>query len=239
MIIKDLINRTEKIITAYDYQCRLCHREVFNGEKFCLSCQKDIAENDQSICLNCGRKTSVTTVRCFSCSYDWHVDKARSAYLYDGNVSLAVKKFKYRNKRYLGDVFVEKLREIYLKNEFNADVITFVPVTKSQRFFRSYNHSEYLAKKLSLAVGVECLELLKKIKDTDNQFRLSKDERRKNLKGSFEATKNVDLNGKRILIVDDVLTTGATSDEIARILKKRGAKSVYLLTVASTVLKND
>ncbi|MGN0819673.1 MAG: ComF family protein [Christensenellaceae bacterium] len=239
MIIKDLIKEFENKATSLGYQCRLCHREVFNGERFCEECRKGITENDESICVKCGRKTTVSVKRCFSCSYDWQVDKARSVYIYEGNVSLAIKKFKFRNERYLGDVFAEKLYETYLKNAFSADLITFVPVTRARKFFRSFNHSEYLARKLAELCGTECVGLLKKVKETDNQFRLKRDERQKNLKGSFEADKSLPIQGKKILVVDDVLTTGATSDEIARILKKGGAKSVYLLTVASTVLKQD
>ena len=96
-----------------------------------------------------------------------------------------------------------------------------------------------LAKAISVRTGIPVIEVaLKKVKATVEQKNLSKSERAKNLKGSFKAEKRSAIKDKRLLLVDDVLTTGATADEACRILLAAGAAKVFLATAASVEYKS-
>ena len=97
---------------------------------------------------------------------------------------------------------------------------------------RGYNQSKLMADRLGEIVNVPSIELVEKVYETQRQATLTASERQENLKGSFKP-KNIDLKGKTITIVDDVLTTGVTMNLIAKQLKKMGASKVYVLTVAS------
>ena len=98
---------------------------------------------------------------------------------------------------------------------------------------RGYNQSYILAKGLSERLNVELFESVEKIKQTKRQATLTKKERQKNLVGAFKITDKKSVKDKTIVIVDDVTTTGATSEVLAERLKSAGARNVYLITVAS------
>ena len=103
---------------------------------------------------------------------------------------------------------------------------------------RGYNQSKLMADSLSEILNVPSVELVEKLYETERQATLTASERKDNLKGSFKA-KDIDLTGKTVTIIDDVLTTGVTMDLVAKQLKKMGAVKVYALTVASVGKKID
>ena len=105
-------------------------------------------------------------------------------------------------------------------------------MTKERLNERGYNQSKLMAEGLSEILNVPTLELVEKVYETDRQATLTASQRKENLKGSFKG-KKIDLKGKTVTVIDDVLTTGVTMDLIAKELKKMGAEKVYALTVAS------
>jgi len=110
--------------------------------------------------------------------------------------------------------------------------ITPVPLHKDKLHLRGYNQSFLLAKELSVLLHLPCdAQLLERTRQTDAQAKMTREERLKNVKNAFVATK--DVNGEIILLIDDVLTTGATVDACAKALKKNGAEKVFVLTVAT------
>ena len=166
-----------------------------------------------------------------------NVDKARSAYDYLSPISNLIMQLKYFDRQFLADFFANELANLYRKNYFNADFICFVPMTDKAKRKRGFNQGELIANALSCKVGVPVKNILTKVKETPRQAKLSREQRLKNLKGCFKAQPKKEIDGKVILLVDDVLTTGATSETVAETLKKKGAKAVYLLTVASVTTK--
>ena len=216
-----------------NYTCSLCDKEVFNGEDFCQKCSSEIYKIENR-CNHCGRKTPYVVNYCSSCiDKNIDFDFARSIYDYLGNIPKIIQSFKYNEKAYLAQIFSKKLKEIYLKEFITADVIIGVPMTEKAKLKRGYNQSELLAKCLSREIGVECnFEICKKVKETERQATLNVLERAKNLQGAFVVYKK-DIVGKNVLIVDDVLTTGVTVNNIAKLLKKKGANKVFVLTIAS------
>ncbi len=220
------------------WRCNVCDKEIFNGKYFCEDCERKLPLNDEYYCEHCGRKLKAPSSYCTSCKGKMiSVDKARSLYDYKEPIDSLVMQLKYYDRRYLADAFGEMLANLYRKSYFNADFLCYIPMSEKAIKERGFNQGELITNALSEEIEVPVKQVLLKVKETERQAKLSREERLKNLKGSFKATSKRDIEGKTIVIVDDVLTTGATSETVAEILKKKGAKAVYLLTVASVPSK--
>lgn len=113
------------------------------------------------------------------------------------------------------------------------DVITWVPIHGRRKWKRGYDQSELLAQRIGNKLGMPCVKLLKKVRHTKAQSGLNgESERRANVLGAYALLPDVQVEGKRILLVDDVVTTGATLSECARILRMAGAVQVFCVTLA-------
>lgn len=216
-----------------DYTCSVCGAEVFDSRPFCQACFEKTELISGYKCDKCGRATLSPKGECDSCRGKHEVDKSRSVFVYGGSIASAIRKLKYSSAKYLAEVLAPYLKTACIAEFFAPDVIGFIPMTERAEYERGYNQSRLLAEELGKLLDCSVEELLVKTKETENQASLGYEERMKNLKGSFKATEKKPIKDKRVLLVDDVLTTGATSDEAASVLKKAGAKSVYLLTLAS------
>ncbi len=234
--IKKLISPFTNLLYDESLTCDICGKEVFHGEDFCKECEDNIFFVGEDFCLKCGRHTLAKCSTCSNCK-DYQVDLARSVFQYDGAIKRLIHKLKYRNARYLVRICVDYLVKTLIENKLEFDIITYVPMSEKSVFVRGYNHTKKLAEELGKVTGHEVIDLLIKDFETKNQVGLSFKERKENLKGSFKVTDKRQVKGKKILVVDDVLTTGATSNEIAIELKKAKAESVYLLTLASVTNK--
>lgn len=234
-LIKKILENIDGVMFDKGLTCNLCGREVFHREDFCKDCLDTIDFNDGPICSCCGRKTPIATKRCDSCKGEWAVDLARSAFTYRGGAEGLIKALKYGGKQYLAEVLAPYLKQVYVENYFAPDFITFVPMTDEAIQKRGFNQAYLLARELAKITDNRCIEALLKKKETTQQEQLSAKERQINLEKCFAVTNKWEVFGKLVLLVDDVLTTGATAHACAKALKEAGAKSVYLLTVASVV----
>ncbi|MBO5714068.1 MAG: ComF family protein [Clostridia bacterium] len=159
--------------------------------------------------------------------------RARSAFVYQQPIDQFIKKLKFYNKRFYVEILAEYLSITYFKHVFTPDVITYVPMTQKSQRKRGYNQSKLLALGLSSRVNVEVVDCLEKVKETQRQSKLTKSQRQKNLKGAFKVVNKSLIKNKRVLLVDDVLTTGTTVNAVCEKLLKAGAVAVDVLTVAS------
>ena len=224
----------DKYVFNVKWKCNVCGKEIFSGEYFCAECEENLPFIKGAICDNCGRQTLMDVKYCSTCKiYAKSIDKGRSVFNYEKPIDLLIQKFKYSDGRYLAEVFASFLGNLYTKNNFDADYITFVPMSKKAFKKRGYNQSELLCQELSKKIGVEVFYGIEKVKETDRQATLKRKERVKNLKTAFRIKDKKKIVGKNVLIVDDVTTTGSTLDTISNKLKSAGAKYVYFLTVAS------
>ncbi len=215
--------------------CNICGKEVFDDAYLCDECAKDFKLNDGYTCPVCGRKTNLPQI-CLECKDRPPLFKrAVSALVYEGNASkliIAFKNGKTYHKRYFAELLAEKCRQFE-----DADSLCFVPMTEKAVRKRGYNQSELLAKELSEKLGLPLLKnAVVKNRETESQKTLSYRERAENLKGCFTAYKG-EVNGRSIILVDDVFTTGATAEAVIKELLKKGAKCVYLATIASVEYK--
>ena len=237
-----MIERLKRILNRwvfYDkWRCHSCNREVFSEEYFCKDCEKQIAFNDKNICNHCGRALINAQAYCQTCSsHEKYVDIARSPFIYEGEIARLIKNFKYNKRYFFKDMFCEYMKRTCIKNMFDPDVVVYVPMTKREKRKRGFNQSKILAKQLSKIMNLPLVDAISKSKDTKRQATLDKEQRLKNLQDAFTVEKSM-VKGKKVLIVDDVTTTGATAESIAKKLKKAGAVKVMLITVASVPSKD-
>ena len=224
----------QNIFFQTNYTCNICGKEIFSGKYFCDKCESVLPRIDKNKCDHCGRVTFYAVKYCDSCvKRNINFDTARSVFDYVEPIDNLIKDFKYKGKRYLSEVFANELKNLYYSEFITADAIVYVPMTEERLNERGYNQAGLIAKELGEILNLPVLDnAIRKTRETSRQANLNKDERRHNLSKTFTAYKK-EVNGKNLLLVDDVLTTGATADIIAEYLKKKGAKTVTVLTIAS------
>lgn len=229
MDIKRLRKRLSEILFPQGFTCDICGVETF-GDNLCPDCKKTVAFNFGTTCPLCGRRT-VRPELCLECKEKPPAFKrAVSAIVHqDGGVFL-VKKFKSGGaylKEFFADLLVRKL-----ENFPKFDGIVFVPATKKSVRKRGYNQSLLLAESVGERLSVEVIkDAIEKVAETKEQKNLTRAERQSNLASCFKIKNKDAVKDKTLLLVDDVLTTGATAETLCSLLLKAGAKAVYLATV--------
>jgi ComF family protein len=152
--------------------------------------------------------------------------------IFEGPLRQAIHHLKYSGRSSLAEPLGRFLTECWIAGPLPADLIVPVPLHKARLHERGYNQSTLLARQLARASGLPLAEeALKRIRATTPQVSLNAIEREANVRDAFEAHANL-VVGRRILLVDDVCTTGATLDACSRALKQGGATSVWALTLA-------
>ena len=235
--IKDFFKKFVELLTPTGVTCVNCGKEIFKGS-LCESCSKEFFKNDKHRCVRCSRPTvSCDDVVCEQCKKmgDTYYDKAFSPLVYTGVTLGLIRKYKYDERRdigvFLSDFMVEEYSSVP-----KVDLIIPVPMWGKKYQNRLYSTADELARLVSDKVGVEyCHDLVLKTRDTGTQTKLSGTERLENVKGSFRVKRRSYTKDKSILIIDDVFTTGATANEVARVLKGAGASKVYVLTSAIAI----
>ncbi len=216
-------------------RCVSCRTDIFDDGYLCPDCQEKLPFISKgNYCRHCGRKTAIMTNYCDTCkNVLTNIDLGRSVFSYEDDIVRLVTGYKFRDNRYLKTFFATEMCKKVKDADITADLITYVPMTDKAKKQRGFNQSEYLARELSKRLGLPLLSVLEKVKETHKQVGLSRNERLKNLEDAFKVTDKKLVDGKCVLIVDDVTTTGATAEVLATRLKKAGAKQVFLISIAS------
>jgi len=199
----------------------------------CPECWQTIHIYKGPSCQRCGKPlVSDVSITCGGCLEDEPFFKyARSAGLYEGALREAINIFKYYRVKRLS----KPLSEIMLKiaDPLGIDIVIPVPLSKKRLREREFNQSALLAKHLADYTNTKLVaDCLIKIKETRSQVGLSAKERQVNVRGAFGIINEDLINGKNIILVDDVFTTGATIRECSKLLKRKGARNIYVLTLA-------
>lgn len=216
----------------YPQRCRYCENVIDIRKEICHTCENTLKRIEGEICKLCGADVD----NCH-CGHKKHYYKYICApFYYEGAASRAIWRFKFRNATRLSLIFAEDMVECFNKHYrgYDFDLCTFVPSAKDDLKNRGYNQAELLAKDFSSITGIVCEDVLTKMFQTETQHSLSSSERSGNLAGAIELKDDVDLLNKRILLIDDIKTTGATLNECAKMLLIGGAAEVFCLTVAIT-----
>ncbi len=211
--------------------CVNCHKE---GTYLCISCIKKIPRLDRQRCLVCQKPSPFgkTHTDCAKTKIDGII----SALPYhDTVIKKLISTYKYNFvdlSDILGQFIIEEIRNQELNNFFKDFIIVPVPLHKRRLRWRGFNQSLLLAQKLSVELQLPIsTDLIARTRYTRPQIELKHDERKENIKGAFAVNESVE--NKKILIIDDVVTTGSTLNELARILKKKNAHSVWAITLAA------
>ncbi|MFA5114937.1 MAG: ComF family protein [Candidatus Omnitrophota bacterium] len=226
-------------------KCPACKKSVKdrgNAEvHLCADCWGKIKRNAPPFCYRCGRRLksqNLTKNICPSCvRRPLHFDRAFSPCLYEGPVKELIHEFKYGNKEHLA-LFLSKLMADFI-HEYNlpidfVDSIIPVPLYKSRLREREFNQARTLSEPLAREFHKPLLDgALIRRRPTASQTGLEENERFRNVEGSFEVIDAGAIRNTNLLLIDDVLTTGATSSEAARVLKDSGANIVFVLTLAN------
>lgn len=220
----------------------------------CISCEKIISQ-DALFCSDCWQKLQfITNPKCKICSYPFDVeisfvepicsrclikkpfyDKAITIFRYNKIIRKIIGDLKYRDQTFLAKKLGKILAEKAKSEIIEADIIIAIPLHKKRLQKRKFNQVTMICKNLDKSKFIS--DFLQRRLNTIPQIQLRKKEREKNLKRVFIVNKKyLDLvKDKKILLLDDVMTTGATLDNCAKELKRRGAKEVKVLTIAKTV----
>lgn len=161
------------------------------------------------------------------------LDSFTAVWYYEGDVRRSLLRFKFRRATHLAPKYAGMLAT-KLRQQGPFDLLAWVPVSNRRRFRRGYDQCELLARALGQELGIPHQKVLYKHRHTPPQSTIhSPEERRANVLGAFQVCKGVDLRGKRVLLLDDIRTTGATLHECARVLCTAGAKEVHGAAIAA------
>lgn len=203
----------------------------------CVFCDVLLQEGEDYFCRSCGEKVPMAEDDKI-CRTGTYFDRCVAPLHYDGMVRDSFLDYKFHEKTWRAAIYAAFL-EPYVRKEFpQLDVVTWVPLGRRSQKDRGFDQSELLAKELAKRLNLPCEKMLEKIHDTQQQSRLQMpEERRANVLGAYELKKNVSVEGRRILVVDDVITTGSTIDECCRVLSAAGAPEIHCAVLAQAVGK--
>ncbi|MCB2293195.1 ComF family protein [Clostridium algoriphilum] len=170
----------------------------------------------------------------FYIGHDEELYQVRSVFYYSSIVKELIIRLKYKNDFICGEILAEYMLQLVKKSDLQFDLISYVPMTKKGLKNRGYNQGEYLANYLSKSLDIPVVSSLIKTENVKDQIGLSGEERWDNMKECFEIKENELMKNKNILLVDDVITTGATAFHCARRLKENGVNNIFILTIAKS-----
>lgn len=209
------------------------------GEALCSDCLFDIRRIGNHVCEICG-KNLINKRICSRClRLKPNFDAMRAVAWYEGTIRNAIHQLKYQREIGLAFELSKILIDYYQNLAWSFDLVAPIPLNENRQKERGYNQSALLALPLALYYGAKFQpQMIVRIKDTPSQVGLSIQERRQNVHKAFKADSRL-VSGKHILLVDDVITTGATMDSAASALKEAGAKKVYCLSLAHAIYTKE
>lgn len=216
--------------------CALCGGALPHSSEggVCATCESTLGYLDPPFCPACGRPAAAG--RCGRCDgHSFHFDRAYACTYYEGPTRELLHLYKFSRRRALGRFFARRMAFFARTRVQPAafDAVVAVPLDSRARRERGFNQSESVARLVAHELGVEHLpSAMRRSASPSPQSRLPRGKRKKNVSGRFSVSGAATLRGRRLLLVDDVLTTGHTASECARVLKEAGAASVIALAYA-------
>lgn len=200
----------------YPTKCAFCHR-LTGGDK---------------VCKSCAEKLPLTPAGGQAQKFPF-ISQCVSPLYYEGDVRESLHRYKFGGLSHYCTAYAPFMAKCIDENQISCDIITWVPLSRKRLRQRGYDQARLLAAELSKKAGIECCRLLKKTRNNPAQSGTGgAEKRRANVSGVYTALSPEKITGKSILIVDDIVTTGATLSECGRMLLSAGAKEVKAVTVA-------
>lgn len=239
---KKILEGTKDII--WPKRCFSCGRHLSDTQAvdtlICKNCWQEIKKNTPPFCRVCGRHLSQGHGRtiCVAClKQKKHFDCAFSPCVYEGVLKELIHQFKYKGLDYLGKtlarLMIDFIKEYRLPIQY-TDLLVPIPLSPERQREREFNQARVLAGCIAEEFRKDMADgLLRKTRATKSQAELAPQQRFDNIKGCFEVINPQAVKNKHIMLIDDVLTTAATSSEAALALKQAGAGMVFVMTLAN------
>jgi ComF family protein len=223
----------------YPPVCAICGESIRAGEYLCNECDAKGVRIVAPFCQKCSEPFEGSITGAFTCANCAHrtiyFDAAVAAYRGRGVVRQIIHEFKYARQIHLRHLVARWLGAALNDERLCGrpfDVIVPVPLHPTRQRERGFNQASLIAELLSAQSSIPAKPVLERIRYTTTQTALDRSERMENLHNAFRLRKNAHVRALRVLLVDDVLTTGSTLNECARVLKRAGAFSVHAATAA-------
>ncbi|MCQ4311319.1 ComF family protein [Pseudomonas stutzeri] len=222
-----------------EHNCQLCDERCETGQSLCSPCETELPWLGGQ-CSICALPLPATGLTCGQClKQPPTFDHVAVPWRFDFPVDSLITRFKHQSRWPLGRLLAEHLGR-HLQHAFDEglprpDTLLPVPLARKRLRQRGFNQAQMLAHWLSPVLKIPVRnELLQRIQDTQSQQQLDAASRRRNLRQAFALTDERQLVGRHVAIIDDVLTTGATAEALARLLKRAGAARVDVYCLART-----
>jgi ComF family protein len=227
------------ISLLYPVTCTICGKNLRAGKYLCELCETKALRIVAPFCDRCSEPFEGSIDSAFTCANCAHrtiyFDAAVAAYRSRGIVREIIHEFKYARQMHLRHLVAQWLSAALDDDRVRGvsfDLIVPVPLHPARQRERGFNQASLLAESLSTEVSLPSRPVLERIRYTTTQTALDRAERMENLHNAFRLRKKADVRGLRVLLIDDVLTTGSTLSECARVLRRAGAISVHAATAA-------
>lgn len=240
------LQEAQSILVDAVFPPRCAGCQAWSKALFCPTCAASLQRVPEPVCACCGQTLlSKAANLCAECQVQESrgFEALRSAYLFEGAMRQAIHRFKYEGKTALAEPLAEHLWQfLQLSSTRNTidfaqiELLTPVPLHAWRRYRRGYNQSELLARELSKLSHIPFAPLVRRVRYTLPQVELGADHRKTNVQDAFaldaKSFKQHASEGKSVLLIDDVCTTGSTLRECAQVLKNAGAANVFAITLA-------
>ncbi len=197
----------------------------------CVLCRKVLKEEETDLCRQCRAHTPEFSKQQKKLPYlaGW-----TALWYYEGDVRRSILRFKFYNARSYAESYGRLLAMKLLQEETEFDLLTWAPISRMRKWRRGYDQVELIARAVGKELGIDPVATLQKRRNNPPQSGIrDAAQRRANVLGVYQVLDSQQISGKRILLLDDITTTGATAGECARMLLTVGAKEVYCAAVAS------
>ena len=223
------------LVLLYPDRCPVCDR-ILHNTKICPSCAGRLRHVAEPLCYSCGKPLAHAEQEyCPDCRKRKHeFMQGRAVFQYQGPVRGILYRYKYSNRRDYTEYLAQEAIRCYGSwvRRLDIQMVVAIPLSKKRMRRRGYNQADLFGKKFSELCGLDYdASLLVRVRNTIPQKELSLQERKNNLKNAFKMNKNV-VNLERVLLVDDIYTTGSTIDAAALALKQAGVREVYYLCIS-------
>lgn len=220
----------------YPPRCPVCDVIAAPGQLLCAGCTKEAVLIEEPFCKKCGKPLEDTRQEyCGDCMKKSHsFRQGRAVFIYQNGMKKSLYRFKYSNRREYAAFYAQHAVRLHgdwiLRTQ--AEAIIPIPMYIGKKRQRGYNQAEVFARELGKRLGIPVdVKLVRRIRDTIPQKELNDKERHQNLKKAFQLTEDI-VRYKRVLLVDDIYTTGSTMDEVSDVLLLHGVRDVYYICIS-------
>jgi len=231
--VKKLFEKIFDFFNPQEIKCVVCGRDLPKDKHgICDKCKADLPFN-QKVCQKCGVDIRTMNDFCDNCGKNQLVfDQARSVCRYEDEAQRLVHRLKFGGQKYLSKTLAYMMVDVLKNQNWQFDAIAFIPSSDNTIKKRGYNQAQLIANDICDIISVKVVDLAIKAKDLPPQEKMDYLGRFDNMKGAFRLKSKPP---EKLLVIDDVKTTGATLNEFAKLVKRHGCKKVYCLTFASRV----